>query len=143
MLGYDNEVVNPDVWRVVNHDSVSVGLWGHDTVVQELEVDRDKEKRLIRYWYWVDGEFTANPYRAKLLFARSKLLGGIQGAAVIAVGCPIGTDVEAARADLDDFLAHVPPVDGSAPRRRYRFQKTKGGRRRAKVSGLETSRCAE
>ena len=110
LLGYRNEVVNPKLWRVVNDESFSVSLWGHDTVIRELEVARDGHRRLIRYWYWVDGEFTASPYRAKLLFARSKLLGGIQGAAVIAIGVSYDHDAGAARAAIDDFLAHSAPI---------------------------------
>jgi EpsI family protein len=65
---------------------------------------------LIRYWYWVDGEFTASPYRAKLLFARSKLLGGIQGAAVIAIAASYDHDAGVARSEINDFLAHSAPI---------------------------------
>ena len=110
LLGYGNDVVNPKLWRVVNHESFSVRLWGHDTFVGELQADRDGHRRLIRYWYWVDGEFTASPYRVKLLFARSKLLGGIQGAAVIAIGASYDHDAGTARAVIDDFLAHSAPI---------------------------------
>ena len=110
LLGYRNEVVNTRLWRVVNDESFSARLWGRDTVARELEVARDGHRRLIRYWYWVDGEFTASPYRAKLLFARSKLLGGIQGAAVIAIGASFDHDASVARAGIDDFLAHSAPI---------------------------------
>lgn len=110
LLAYGNQVVDLDKWRLVNDDSVSVPLWGRDTIVDEMQIDLNGSRRLVRYWYWVDGEFTANPYWVKLLFARSKLLGGIQGAAVIAVSVPFEDGPAAARSRLDHFLANVMPL---------------------------------
>ena len=110
LLAYGNEIVDLDKWRLVNDDSVSASLWGRDRLVDEMLIDRNGYRRLVRYWYWVDGEFTANPYWAKLLFARSKLLGGIQGAAVIAVSVPFDDEAAAARLRLDDFVAHLAPL---------------------------------
>jgi exosortase A len=110
LLAYGNTVADPQVWRVVNDDSVSASLGGRDTVVAEIQLTHGSVQRLVRYWYWVDGKFTVNPYWAKLLFAQSKLFGGIQGAAVVAVSTPYSVDVTAAQARIDDFMAHVEPI---------------------------------
>jgi EpsI family protein len=40
---------------------------------------------LVWRWYWVDGQYTVNPYWAKLLQARSQLLGRGDDAAVVIV----------------------------------------------------------
>jgi exosortase A len=56
--------------------------------------------RLLWYWYWVDGRFTGNPYLAKLLQLKVKLLGGHQAAAIVVVS----TDYLGARASAEAIL---------------------------------------
>lgn len=63
--------------------------------------------RLVWSWYWVGGEFTANPYRAKLLQAKALLLGRAQGAAAIVLGADYDLHHAEAAATLQDFLRHT------------------------------------
>jgi exosortase A len=43
-----------------------------------------RNARVVWFWYWVDGRFTGDPYVAKLLQAKAKILGGQPAAAIIA-----------------------------------------------------------
>ena len=72
---------------------------------------------MIWYWYWVDGHFTADPYLAKLLEARSKLLGGENAAAVVAVSTLERDDVAVAASDLKQFLKDFAPLRDVLERR--------------------------
>lgn len=79
-------------------DSISV----HETVLRSQEGNL-----LVWSWYWVDGKFTDNPYRAKFLRVRARLFGGPQASAFLAVGASYGSDDAAAASALQDFLRHT------------------------------------
>ena len=58
---------------------------------------------VARRWYWVDGEYTASAARAKLLQARSRLLGRGDAGAIVVVYARIESDTAAVPAGLDDM----------------------------------------
>jgi EpsI family protein len=60
---------------------------------------------LVWRWYRVDGQHTASPSRAKLLQARSRLLGRGDDGAVIVVYTEVDEHREAAVARLQDFVS--------------------------------------
>lgn len=62
------------------------------------------ERRVVWYWYWVDGRFTASPLVAKLLQAWAVLAGGEQRAAVIALSILETGDAAADQAVLRALL---------------------------------------
>lgn len=83
---------------VVDGDSISV----HETVLRSQE-----GSLLVWSWYWVDGKFTDNPYRAKFLRVKARLLGGPQASAFLAVGANYASDRTDAASALQDFLHHT------------------------------------
>ena len=76
-----------------------------------LRLARGDERRLVCYWYWVDGQMTASPYLAKLLRARAQIFGGLGSAAVLAVGASYAERPETALEVLRSFLAAAEPLD--------------------------------
>ena len=76
-----------------------------------LRLARGAERRLVCYWYWVDGEMTASPYLAKLLRARAQIFGGLRSAAVLAVSASYAERPESALEVLRSFLAAAEPLD--------------------------------
>ena len=60
--------------------------------------------RLVWYWYWVDGTHTADPLYAKFLETKTKLVGGRQDAALIAVATDFADEPAEAAAALQAFL---------------------------------------
>jgi EpsI family protein len=58
----------------------------------------------------VDGQYTVNPYRAKLLQAKSKLLGRGDDGAVIIVYTELDTDGKSAAGRLQDFVDAMLPA---------------------------------
>jgi exosortase A len=64
---------------------------------------------LVWRWYWVDGEYTVNAYWAKLLLARSRLLGRAGDGAVIVVYAPFVDLPRTAESSLYDFVEVMLP----------------------------------
>jgi EpsI family protein len=61
-------------------------------------------------WFWVSDRFINNPYLAKLLQARARLLGGGDDGAVIVLYAPSETKPEIAYAAMREFLGDALPA---------------------------------
>ena len=75
--------------------------------VQFVRAAAGRATRVIWYWYWVDGRFTGNPYVAKLLQAKAKLLGGAPAAAIIVTEIDADDGVDEAEDALAKFLSSL------------------------------------
>jgi len=102
-----NRLADEEIWRRVGSDSHAASIDGHALTVQVLRLASAKTKRLLWYWYWVDGQFTGNRYLAKLLQAKARLFGGIPAAAVVAVMADYEDNPEKAVRSLENFLVSV------------------------------------
>ena len=68
-------------------------------------------------WYWVDGQYTVSPYWAKLLQAKSRLLGRGDDGAVVVLYTGIGWDRDVVEGRLQDFAnAMLPGISESLAR---------------------------
>ena len=88
--GHDFEHGNS--WRTAAAGTTTIQVEGQSVSVQFSRSVRDNLGHLVWYWYWVDGQFTGNPYVAKLLDTKAKLLGGELTSAVIAVSVDYADD---------------------------------------------------
>jgi EpsI family protein len=97
--------------------------WGNTGEIHRSETFNDEKVSLIEAqlrgassrllvwrWYWVDGQYTVNPYWAKLLQAKSKLLGRGDGGAVVIVYTELDPDRETAASRLHDFVNALLPA---------------------------------
>jgi exosortase A len=90
---------------------------GELAVDQHLLSSRRGQRLLVWSWYLVGDTHTANPYLAKLLEAKSRLLGHRGEAALIAVAAPYDEQPDTAAATLKAFLnAMLPAVDAEVAR---------------------------
>ena len=69
---------------------------------------------LVWRWYWVDGQYTVNPYWGKVLQAKSKLFGRGDAAAVVIAYTDLDTDRDVAAARLRDFVGAMSPAIGES-----------------------------
>lgn len=72
---------------------------------------------LVWHWFWVEGRYISNPYLAKFLEAKSKLLGNGDDAAVIAVYAPYQDEFAESAAVLQDFATSLTPAIDAAFKR--------------------------
>lgn len=99
------------VWSdtMITPRTVSIGDRGLDLSQHQLS-SRRGERLLVWTWYLVGDHHTANPYIAKLLEAKSRLLGRHGEAALIAVAAPYVENKETAVPVLTRFIADLLPA---------------------------------
>jgi exosortase A len=110
--------------ELINQTSALLGGEGRKKVLSEnsriATVDRHPLKiqeslirsstygtRLVWHWYWVEGQFTSNPYWAKLLQIKARLWGETKGAALIIVSTNLTKPPIESIKTLQNFLHHV------------------------------------
>lgn len=108
LINSQNALVDGKQWVWLGESRRQAMVDGGPLSVHETRMRSADGIRLIWSWYWVADEYTASPYRAKLLQAKARLLGGPQGAAAVAVATDSdGYSTEAAAEALQDFLRHT------------------------------------
>jgi exosortase A len=101
-LAPDND---ESIWRRAGSSLRPVELSDRSLDVRESRLQGGGERLLAWQWYWIDGKFTANDYRGKLMQAKEKLLmRGDDGAAVV-IYAPYTANPDEARAALRRFLS--------------------------------------
>jgi EpsI family protein len=65
---------------------------------------------LVWDWFWVAGQYTSNPYLAKLLQAKARLLGEGDDSAVIVLYSPFEIGQVRAAAALQAFFSDALPA---------------------------------
>ena len=71
---------------------------------------RSREQRLVIWdWFHISGYKLTNPYLAKLLFARNKLLGRADDGAAIIIATPYDEDPEIGAETLREFVREMTP----------------------------------
>lgn len=108
LVNSENTIADGMRWVWVAEGKARAFVDGRELKVRQIAMrSPGGTLRLVWSWYWVGGEFTANPYRAKLLQAKARLLGREQSAAAIALGADYDLHYDEAATTLQDFLRHT------------------------------------
>ena len=106
-INADNRLVDGKTWVRIAEGRTKAVVGGHTIQVRTTRIRSGQgDTRLIWSWTWVAGKFTSSPYQAKILQVKARLLGGPQGAAVIALGTEDNVDGTEATDTLQAFLQH-------------------------------------
>ena len=100
-------MADPDLWTFAGFPNRAILVGDAPVTVNVTDLTRGSKRRVIWWWYWVDGRYTDNRLWAKLLQAKSMLLWGERRSAVIAVSAEVTTDRQAAEATIADFLSQA------------------------------------
>lgn len=112
MIQYGNGVAQSDVWAQIGSRTLSADVTGLDQTVDEVILQTTNLKRVVWYWYWVDGKIVTSKYKAKLLDAKAKLFGGRLDSAVIAVSLLLNNDnIDDKRKQLSDTIKQLPSLE--------------------------------
>jgi exosortase A len=99
---------NPGLWSVASEKVGHEFLHGRSVTVNKSLLQSGLNMRSVWTMYWVGGEYTASPARAKLLQAKARLLGNAASAVVIVLGSEdLSNRPDTAERTLQDFLAHA------------------------------------
>ena len=113
----DAEVINSNnrfedgkFWDRAGSGKLDAVIEGETRDVNYVRMLAQRRGRVVWYWYWVDGRFTASPYIAKLLQVKARLFGGVRSAAAIAVATDYSDAPVEAHELLQDFTSQMESV---------------------------------
>ena len=92
-----------DGWRTAAAGTATMQLEDQPLSVRFSRSVRGHAGHLVWYWYWVDGQFTGDPYIAKLLETKAKVLAREEASAVIAISADYSNDSAEAEKALRAF----------------------------------------
>lgn len=102
-----NELYDRPHWMRTGETRESAKVNGETVQMHEVRVESADSALVIWHCYWVDGEFTSNDYRAKLLQAKGRLFGSRRSSVAIVLATE-NPPPESKGADvLRDFLSHA------------------------------------
>lgn len=101
VVSWRQRLIGNPHWILSEEGKAAARIGGTPTSVSSTRYVFGAQGRVIWSWYWVDGHFTANPYYAKFLQAKVKLLGGERASALIVAAA----DYHNLAADADRSLA--------------------------------------
>lgn len=91
-------------WHNISEATRQIPFAQHQLRIRENLLLTPSGKLLVWRWYWLNGENTANPYLAKIILAKNKLLGNGDSGAEIIVSSPYEYKPEDAAPRLQGFL---------------------------------------
>jgi exosortase A len=96
---------------ILGRSTVVLTIGGERVPVTATQISLpDRKRRIVLSVYWVADRFATDPIKAKLLEARSELLGRPREAAFIGFATAVDGDLAPDSAILADFAAHLPPL---------------------------------
>jgi len=101
---------NDRVWRSIGESRRVLGLGPEEIPMIEAKLRGQSKSLLVWRWYWVDGRHVVNPYWAKLLQAKSRLLGRGDDSAFIMVYAPYDDRPLDAERVLQEFVGAMLPA---------------------------------
>lgn len=113
----DAEVINSNnrfedgkFWDRAGSGKFDAVIEGETRDVNYVRMLAQRRGRVVWFWYWVDGRFTASPYMAKLLQVKARLFGGVRSAAAIAVATDYSDAPVDAHETLQNFTSQMESV---------------------------------
>jgi len=103
-------VSNDSAWRNIGETRLTPVFSQEEISVIEAKLRGRSTSLLVWRWYWVDGQYILNPYWAKLLQAKSRLLGRGDNGAIVIVYAPYDVRPLDAERTLTEFVGAMLPA---------------------------------
>jgi exosortase A len=100
-------IASTQAWAVVRQDLRSIVIAGKNLEVYRTLIRSGSTSRTVWTWYSVNGKFTANRNRVRLLQAKARLLGESAEVAVISVGSDGPSIASSEDEALQECVAHL------------------------------------
>lgn len=91
------------VWSNIGESRRTIKTAAGGMEIQQTRLRSASQKLLVWHWNWLNGEHTLNPYLAKVLEAKAKLLQAPDDAAAVIVAAPYEDKPEQAATVLEEF----------------------------------------
>lgn len=97
-------------WRILSETQKSLTVNSHNFLVRQTELRSFPTNLLVWRWYSLgDDETTINPYMAKIILAKNRLLSRSESGTEIIVAAPFSYNMDEARPILERFMADMLP----------------------------------
>jgi len=103
-------VSNDSAWRNIGETRLTPVFSQEEISAIEAKLRGRSTSLLVWRWYWVDGQYIVNPYWAKLLQAKSRLLGRGDDGAIVIVYTPYDVRPLDAERALTEFVGAMLPA---------------------------------
>ena len=110
VINEQNRFADESLWLRLEAGRIVAAVDDQALTVRVVRLVSPAIRKVIWYWYWVDGQFTASPSHAKLLQAKVRLFGGLDAAAIIAIAANYDDEPSEATDAIQSFLVHVMPL---------------------------------
>jgi EpsI family protein len=97
-------------WRQLAEETKDVSFRSVQMVLKQNRLDSPSTRLLVWRWYWLGDDVTANPYVAKMVLAKRKLLGRGDDGAEILIAAPYEETPEEAVPVLQNFMNEMMPA---------------------------------
>jgi EpsI family protein len=97
------------VWSNVGEEKRLERIGQVDVAVKETRLRSERQRLLIWDWFVIDDRHLSNPYVAKILLTRDKLMGRQDDAAAIIIATPSEEHTEGAQPVLQEFVRDMLP----------------------------------
>lgn len=97
-------------WHNIKEEKRRISLGSQQETVNQNQLHASSAKLLVWRWYWLGEETTANPYLAKIILAKNKLLGRGDDGAEIIIATRYEEIPEEAVPVLQGFLGDMMPT---------------------------------
>ncbi|MEW5943842.1 MAG: exosortase A [Pseudomonadota bacterium] len=91
------------VWSDIGESRRTIETAAGTLEIQQTRLRSPSQNLLVWHWNWLNGEHTLNPYAAKLLEAKAKLLQAPDDAAAVIIAAPYEDKPERAAMVLEEF----------------------------------------
>jgi EpsI family protein len=91
-------------WRIINVTNRTVMFDSREAIVRQTLLQSASKKLVIWRWYWLGDEEVINPYLAKVILAKNKLLSISDGGAEVMIASPYINEPDEAVPALQQFL---------------------------------------
>jgi exosortase A len=95
-------------WQSAQVGTIKVELAGETLPLRFMRLRASGRFKQVWYWYWVGGEFTGSPYKAKYLRTKALLTGGQTATAILVLSTDYVDASERPDKILRDFLNSDP-----------------------------------
>ena len=142
LVGFDNKIQGANAWRIAETSKREVGADDvrNVPVIESMLVGQINERRLVTYWYDVEGRQITSGVIAKLQYGASRLTG-LAPSGVIAVSAACDGDCEGARRDIDSWILGNAVADASSLRLSDLLCASRDAAKSVSIHGLSASPC--
>jgi exosortase A len=105
-----NRMADDEKWKRASSGGANIPYSGGTLNVERVRMLRWRAGRIGYRWYWIGGQETASPYKAKALQAFSQLIGASEASAAIVVSTRYVMEPREADETLVDFLKSLTPL---------------------------------